>query len=144
MMTALSTLSLGLNSLEGIISTRVGLLTNLEGLMFYGQKNGGVVPSELGQLTHLRYLGLLQNDHTGSIPSEIWQLTNLDTLSLNYNPRLQGTLPTSIGIFPQLRFALFHACNLYGEWVLRLPLYRKTIIPHHVSFSVDQAQFRRR
>lgn len=115
MLPHLKTLSLGLNALEGSISTAIGNLSQLEGLFVYGQLKGGPIPSQIGLLSHLRVLALLQNEHTGRVPSELWSLTRLDTLSLNYNPLLQGSLPASrIGKMPDLRFLLLHGVDLSG------------------------------
>lgn len=116
MLPHLRTLSLGLNGLQGPISTKIGQLRQLEGVFVYGQQAAGAIPSEIGLLTNMRFLCLVQNDHTGQIPSELWGLSKLDTLSLNFNPQLRGTLPSSsFGDLTDLRFLLMDGVSLSGK-----------------------------
>ncbi|KAK6134311.1 hypothetical protein DH2020_031934 [Rehmannia glutinosa] len=55
----------------------------------------GIVPTEIGQLSNLTFLGLAANRLRGDLPQSIFNLTRLQTLSLTNN-NLSGNLPLSI------------------------------------------------
>lgn len=120
-MTSLRSLSLSLNPLGGTISTRLGLLSNLEAATLSRNERGlsGTIPTEIENLSKLEVLSLMgnrlrgdvsilgklsrlrivmadKNEFAGHIPSELGQLTNLELLYLDVNS-FTGTLPTELG-----------------------------------------------
>ncbi|CAB9506893.1 Leucine Rich Repeat [Seminavis robusta] len=113
-LTSLQTLSVGFNAIQGTISSQIGALTALEGLGFASMGHNGIIPSEIGLLSNLQVFAIDANDHHGNIPTDIWSLTNLRHLSFGVNPRLQGTIPSSVGKFQSLRWLLMDRCNITG------------------------------
>ena len=82
------------------IPTQIGLLTNLEYLDLQQLRLIGRVPSEIGLLSKLTTLHLNTNNLWHQVPSELGLLSNqLVDLSLRDN-RLDGSLPTQIGFYP--------------------------------------------
>jgi hypothetical protein len=147
MLTSLETMSISLGLLEGSLSTNVGMLTSLQGLMFFGAwpLSPGAIPSEIGLLTHLRALSLHGNNIQGYLPSELWQLTNLQYLILGNNPDLKGTIPSEIGNLSQLRWLTFHEMDLTGETTAARPwvvvcLILSLINRSNVLFSIQKVR----
>ena len=120
-MTSLRSISLSLNPLGGTLSTRLGLLTNLEAVTLSRNDRGltGTLPTELENLSKLHFLSLMgnrltgsisvlgklsqlqtimvdENDFTGQIPSELGELKNLSRLYMDINS-FTGTLPSELG-----------------------------------------------
>jgi hypothetical protein len=116
MLTALQTLSVGLDRLHGTISTRVGQISHLEGLKISRMENAGVIPSEIGLLTHMKGLGFPVNNHQEFIPTELWRLSNLETLHLGENPDLKGSIATEIATMSKLRWFSIDGASLTGEF----------------------------
>lgn len=81
------------------IATEIGLLTNLQSLIYHGTGITGTIPSELGLLTDLGRMQLASNHMTGTIPTELGALTKMTRLAMSVNA-LTGTLPTE---FTQMR-----------------------------------------
>ena len=112
--TALSDLLLGDNLFSGMISTEIGLWSNLWGLFVergdrlktpstakeQAQRLMGTIPTELGLLPKLTQIALQGNRLTGSIPTEIAQLP-LFLLLLNHN-ELTGTFPTELALLTDI------------------------------------------
>jgi Leucine-rich repeat (LRR) protein len=115
MLTFLETLSLGANHLQGTMSSLVGQLTALQGLVIRNQENAGHIPTEIGILTNLRAIGL-ENDHTGAVPTELWLLTNLESLQFSINPNLKGAISTDLGNMANLKWLGFYFCGLSGKF----------------------------
>ena len=124
--TALKYLSLWGNDLTGTLPNCLGNLSNLYNLELENNYFHGTVPAELCQASALQLLllndniltgsipsclarsfPLLQvmllhdNDLTGAVPSE-WALPSLVSIVLSNNPKLGGSLPTSL--FTQIYF----------------------------------------
>ncbi|GAX21202.1 hypothetical protein FisN_26Lh160 [Fistulifera solaris] len=101
------------NSLAGI--ERAGSL--LHELHWDQNAAGGPLPvEELKQLTSLRKLYLGQNRFSGTLPSELFtSLTQLVTLSIHDNPRLAGSLPTTLGLLKDLQIFDAHKCSWSGN-----------------------------
>ena len=59
------------NRLTGIISPKIGYLTNLISFDLYGNDLEGIIPREIGKCTKLRLLSLQYNHLTGEIPDSI-------------------------------------------------------------------------
>ncbi|CAB9524934.1 Leucine Rich Repeat [Seminavis robusta] len=115
LLTSLQTVSLAMNpGLQGsTISTHIGHLQDLRGLVMFEIMLGGTVPTEIGLLTQLQVFGVNNNLLEGRIPNEIWQLTKLQTLSFTDNPNLRGSIPSAIGALSNLRW-LVMLCDLTG------------------------------
>ncbi|CAB9499059.1 Leucine Rich Repeat [Seminavis robusta] len=126
LLTHLQTLSMGVNRLQGTISTRIGQLTALEGLAlyFFQAKPGSssTVPTEIGLLSNLRGIGLNDNHHSGTLPTQLWKLTQLSTIITSRNPQLHFQIPTEIGLFSQLRWLNVDDCNIGGTLPTELGL----------------------
>jgi len=57
-------------------------------------------------------LNLKANNLTGSLPEEIGLLKNIQGLELSFNPRLIGTIPSSLGKLSKLEDLFLHGNNL--------------------------------
>ena len=79
----------------GIISSKIGALTELKTLTFNNIGLNGTIPPEIGNLTKLNSIGLSGNKLTGSLPIEIGNLINLDNLFLSQN-QISGEIPTEL------------------------------------------------
>ncbi|VEU38048.1 unnamed protein product [Pseudo-nitzschia multistriata] len=79
---SLSALDLSEASLEGTISTYIGLLTSLSRISMSDNGLTGKLPSEIGLISSLESLEMGNNALSGSLPSEIGKLTLLTRLSL--------------------------------------------------------------
>ena len=99
------------NRLSGTIPTEVAKLTNLELLSMRDNQLSGPIPSDIGKLSQLTYLNVKSNDLSGPIPGGISLLTNLETLDMSINPRLDGTIPSSITDLPRLARFLSYRTN---------------------------------
>ncbi|KAM3394589.1 hypothetical protein P3S68_003591 [Capsicum galapagoense] len=82
----LTTLSLSLNPLNGILPVSVGnLTTTLKRFYVRSCKIEGRIPNDFGNLGSLLDLNLSENILVGSIPTSIGNLTNLQRFNLNSN-----------------------------------------------------------
>jgi hypothetical protein len=89
----LGVLDLSQNQLSGpILSCGQGELSNLWGLVLWGNQLSGRIPPELGNLTELISLSLGVNPLIGDIPQELCQLSELEDLCVNHSS-LSGPLP---------------------------------------------------
>ncbi|CAB9513154.1 Leucine Rich Repeat [Seminavis robusta] len=114
-LTSLETFSAGLNPLVGSISSYIGQLQQLRGLAIFSTGLSGSIPKEMGSISSFEVIGLNDNKLEGSIPDELWQLSNLDSLVLGRNEKLRGTIPSSVGAFPKLRWLVLDDCDLSGN-----------------------------
>lgn len=92
LLTALSSLDVGVNELSGSIPSEIGLLTALTGLNLMVNRLSGSVPSEIGLFTDLKWLSLYKNQLTGTIPTELIHLTALESLDVHVN-NVSGRMP---------------------------------------------------
>ena len=90
------------NSLQGTISTELGLMKGLQELWVEGNSLQGTIPTELGLLTSLEYLYVHTNSLYGTIPTELGLLASLEVLWVHTNS-LQGTIPTELGLLTSLQ-----------------------------------------
>ena len=102
-LTNLRGLSLAHNALEGTVPVELSNLTNLQILQLADMQLSGTIPTWLGSLTNLRWLTLNTNQLAGTIPGELGNLNNLELLTLNNNPGLSGSLPSSFTNLASLR-----------------------------------------
>ena len=59
-------------------------------------------------------LGFSYNKLDGTLPAELSGLSSVETLALQYNPRLRGTIPSSIGQLVKLRALSLIGASLSG------------------------------
>ena len=156
---------LGVNNITSI-PTELGLLSNsLRVLNLMHCSIETMLPSELGELSNLKKLDLSENYFYGSVPSEIGKL-KLENLYLNHNffngqvpPELfhvatskgfniaansfTGTLPTEVGHLVHVQWM-----NLYGNWVShnlkQLDYWRYLYFLNELLFIRSKVQFLRR
>jgi hypothetical protein len=88
-------------------------LTALDTLTLDGNQLNGTIPSTLGALTILTYLALSDNQLSGTIPSSLGTLTALTSLSLDIN-ELSGTIPSSLVALTTLRSLFVFSNRLVG------------------------------
>ena len=80
----------------------IGELTELTVLKINQNKLTGELPEELFNLTKLTDLYFQINDLSGRFSDKYTNLVNLKNLYVNNNPKLEGSLPASIGQMTQL------------------------------------------
>eukprot|EP00298_Acanthocystis_sp_HF-20_P014523 c20804_g1_i2.p1 GENE.c20804_g1_i2~~c20804_g1_i2.p1 ORF type:complete len:621 (+),score=138.20 c20804_g1_i2:28-1890(+) len=101
-----------LDARKTLLSTNIGLLENLQFIVFRGSFYG-VIPSEMGLCQKLVYLQLDSNDISSTIPSELGQLTLLTSLTLRQS-QLSGTIPSEIFILTNIIDLRFDANTIGG------------------------------
>jgi hypothetical protein len=99
---AIDTLALSDNRLDGTLPRELGLLSKLRQVDLSSNVIRGPIPSEIALLTDLTSLNLHENHHSGSIPDALGTLNHLETALLQSN-YFSGRFPTSIGQLAQLR-----------------------------------------
>jgi hypothetical protein len=92
LLSELTYLYFGYNSLFSSLPSEIGTLSKLTFLDSRGNALSGPLPSQLGKLTLLSKLTLDSNNFVGSIPSELGLLANTATLYLYHN-MLVGNVP---------------------------------------------------
>jgi len=80
--TTLTELNLSDSMFAGKLSSRVGLLQNLERLVLVGNELSGDLPAEFGQLKALKELEISDNNWIGTLPSDWSGMTALEALFL--------------------------------------------------------------
>ena len=91
-------LSLGFNSVGGVIPPEIGLLTNLRSLSLSGGTDiaiGGTLPSEIGRLTNLLSLSVRSNKLQGTLPLSLSSLTAIQLIDMASN-QFSGTIDSSL------------------------------------------------
>lgn len=137
----LSELDLSTNKLTGLVPKSLCLGKRLKILILLNNFLFGSLPNEFGQCYTLQRVRLGQNYLTGSIPKGFLYLPQLSLLELQNNllggflpqqeitntntsklgeinlsnNRLSGSLPNSIGNFPNLQILLLHGNRFSGE-----------------------------
>ena len=106
-------LSLGGNSLTGLIPPELGNLANLTGLNLHSANLTGPIPPELGHLVNLRKLSLHNNNLSGPLPPELGNLTNLTSLKIEQND-LSGPIPPDLGNLAHIAHLSLSSNNLTG------------------------------
>jgi hypothetical protein len=131
-MLTLRHLDVSRNEFSGMLPAELADLTHLR-LLFVGDNKfeAAPIPKRWADINHLHDLSLRQsnrtgpldytistlanslvycdlgsNELTGTVPDSIGEMTHLEFLMLNDNPRLKGSVPTTIANLQQLR-ALF-------------------------------------
>ncbi|CAK9142555.1 unnamed protein product [Ilex paraguariensis] len=100
---SLQVLDLRSCSIDNVIPSSFGNLTNLSALYLSGNRLTGLIPSSLSQLSRLSVLDLSRNLLTGSIPPSFAPLGNLTLLDMSSN-YLSGTIPPGIAKLSKLQF----------------------------------------
>ncbi|KAH0704435.1 hypothetical protein KY285_018713 [Solanum tuberosum] len=99
---SLQMLHFGDNQFVGTLPhSTVNLSSQLQRLLFFGNRIGGSIPREISNLVNLNLLDMSNNNLTGSIPDSIGRLANLGSLDLRNN-LLTGVIPSSIGNLTEL------------------------------------------
>nr|ABI34387.1 Leucine rich repeat containing protein, putative [Solanum demissum] len=94
---SLQMLHFGDNQFVGTLPhSTVNLSSQLQRLLYYGNRITGRIPRDISNLVNLHLLEMSNNNLTGSTPSSIGRLTNLEGLNLG-NSLLTGVIPSSIG-----------------------------------------------
>lgn len=106
-------ITLNKNSLNGMIPTSFGNLTDLRTIFLDSNNLSGAIPETIGNLVNLRSLILSQNKLTGSIPTSTGNLLAIKLLNLSRN-KLNGTIPTTIGGLTSLEILFFNNNQLQG------------------------------
>jgi hypothetical protein len=83
-------------SLQGRLSSDLGLLSHLSRIKFYGNVVSGSIPNALGFWTNMVEFNVAFNDLTGSLPATIDLWTILASCSIDSN-KLTGTIPSALG-----------------------------------------------
>jgi len=109
----LKNLTLGSNSLHGIIPDTLTNCSNLNYLELSGNSLTGQIPLNIGLLSNLSYLGLSANNLTGTIPPSLKNNSQLSTLALSDN-QLTGSIPQELGQLTNLQVLFLGANNLSG------------------------------
>ncbi|KAG5617716.1 hypothetical protein H5410_017540 [Solanum commersonii] len=83
---SLQMLHFGDNQFVGTLPhSTVNLSSQLQRLLFFGNRIGGGIPREISNLVNLNLLDMSNNNLTGSIPDSIGRLANLGSLDLRNN-----------------------------------------------------------
>ncbi|OFX18751.1 MAG: hypothetical protein A2041_12640 [Bacteroidetes bacterium GWA2_31_9b] len=102
------------NNLEGVISSELGNLSNIEIIDLDMNKLSGSLPAELGNLSTLKELYLDDNLLTGSIPIEFGNLTSIIDIYIFYN-QLSGSIPVELCNLATLQSLFLGYNNLTGN-----------------------------
>ncbi|KAH0691599.1 hypothetical protein KY289_018957 [Solanum tuberosum] len=112
---SLQMLHFGDNQFVGTLPhSTVNLSSQLQRLLFYGNRISGSIPGEISNLVNLNLLEMSNNNLTGSIPDSIGRLTNLGDLNFGNN-LLTGVIPSSIGNLTELVYLYFGLNRLEGN-----------------------------
>ena len=134
---ALTSLSMGFNSLSGPLPSSIGHLSGLVGLFLENNQFNGTLPSSLSLLTSLKQLELDHNLFSGEIPSSLASMVQLETLHLNDN-RLEGALPVELGLHMDHRMvSLFLSNNLLNGSVKSLEKWCESVFQEGNGSSVQ-------
>ncbi|WVY92122.1 hypothetical protein V8G54_037636 [Vigna mungo] len=111
--TYLTTLSMGLNRISGIIPEEIGQLIGLIDFTMEDNYLERTIPDSIGRLKNLVRLGLQENKLSGNIPSAIGNLTILSELYLHSNSFVGG-IPLSLKYFTRMQRFSVSTNNLNG------------------------------
>lgn len=139
---SLQMLHFGDNQFVGTLPhSTVNLSSQLQRLLFFGNRIGGNIPREISNLVNLNLLDMSNNNLTGSIPDSIGRLTNLGALNLGNN-LLIGVIPSSIGNLTELVYLYLGFNRLKGNIPLTLgncnQLLRLDISENNLTGSIPQ------
>jgi Leucine-rich repeat (LRR) protein len=109
-----TTISLRMNNLQGVLPHEIGDLIELRGLHLSENRLSGSIPSEITQLAHLMGINLSDNEMSDSIPTGLSNLNDLTSLQMAGN-RLTGPIPAEIGTLASLTRIDLAGNKLSGE-----------------------------
>ncbi|CAB9517701.1 Leucine Rich Repeat [Seminavis robusta] len=115
------------NRLEGLLSTEIGLMSNL--IEFGCSQNllSGTIPTAIGALRKLRFFSVDGNLLTGSVPSQLGLLSDLHWLMLGPN-LLTSTIPKDLFPLRKLHIMTMYGVSLSGT------------IPSEIGWSTELIQ----
>ncbi|KAH7846283.1 hypothetical protein Vadar_012102 [Vaccinium darrowii] len=112
---SLQKLSLGRNSLSGVVSEGLRACVNLEYLDLAGNFFSSSVP-DLSPLFQLKYLYLNKSGFSGKFPwDSVFNMTNVVVLSIGDNPFDVGPFPERVGELSQLKWLYLSNSNIEGK-----------------------------
>ncbi|KAM1688643.1 hypothetical protein FF2_035892 [Malus domestica] len=112
-MSALTELTISINSFYGPIPKELGNLTELTVLDIGSNNFSRTLPPKLGNLVKLENLNLDSCGHGGEIPSTFANLTNMQAFSASDNP-FSGKIPDFIGSWTNLTSLEFQGNSFEG------------------------------
>jgi hypothetical protein len=133
-----TTLSLQLCNLRGVIPASIGNLVDLTQLYLESNHLSGTIPATVGNLVRLNGLYLNSNQLSGSIPESIGNLTELSQLGLNSN-QLSGLIPAAMGNLVRLTLLGLNNNHL-SEWP-NPRVYRRPCQSHRARNEQQQPQW---
>ena len=92
----LTTFSMFNTSLAGTIPTELFSMTKLVTIQLGNSKINGTIPTQIGQLSNMITFVVAKSSLSGAIPTEIGSCTKLKNLTLDNNPKLTGTIPSTL------------------------------------------------
>ncbi|KAL6010650.1 hypothetical protein ACLOJK_001087 [Asimina triloba] len=110
---ALESLDLSGNRLEGGVTTQLNGLAALRGLNLSGNRFVGAVPTRLGTGMLLEELQLSRNSFVGAIPDDVGDYRNLTLIDLSSNI-LTGRIPDRLSELPKLEILVLSSNFLEG------------------------------
>ncbi|WMV21067.1 hypothetical protein MTR67_014452 [Solanum verrucosum] len=111
----LQMLHFGDNQFVGTLPhSTVNLSSQLQRLLYYGNRITGSIPRDISNLVNLHLLEMSNNNLTGRTPGSIGRLTNLGGLNLG-NSLLTGVIPSSIGNLTELVYLCLGLNRLEGN-----------------------------
>ena len=116
LLTALTSLDLGMNGFEGEIPIALKNLAALEHLVLDRNCLSGSIPAWLGNLVRLETVDLTSREGgqmKGTIPSQLYRLTSLTELKLGSN-HFTGTIPAMLGDMTHLKSLVLADCDWGG------------------------------
>ncbi|KAF9587454.1 hypothetical protein IFM89_002635 [Coptis chinensis] len=112
-LSALQTLSVGINALSGTIPPQLGGLRNLRLLAFGSNNFSGSLPPELGSLVSLEQIYMDSAGVSGPIPTTFVNLVNMQTMWASDNA-FTGRIPDFIGNWTDLTSLRFQGNSFQG------------------------------
>ncbi|KAG6511699.1 hypothetical protein ZIOFF_029776 [Zingiber officinale] len=120
-------------NLSGVLSGRIGNLTNLQQVLLQNNNISGELPAELGLLPKLQSLDLSNNHFSGVVPDSLGHLASLRYLDLSYN-NLTGSVPE----FP-FQIRTFNVVGNPLKCGSRMDECSRTTVPSSLPFLLESS-----
>jgi hypothetical protein len=102
------------NQLTGTIPSELGGMKDVLDLRLQYNPLTGTIPEEIFNMTSLTRLDLYDCQLTGTISTSISKLTNLVAFRIRANRGITGTVPSEIGLLPNIQELWLHITGLVG------------------------------